>query len=244
MNTWDGISDSEKRAIQGRIKKIRKSYTKAEQRAELLVRNEEFLKEYVGLMSMANEELPQLGGEEIAELIRRLRKALLDRHFTCFCERWSIKKTWNAEIKTLSKHIRTEPHLHHLRRSTVDVDDWIFLNDSRYPDCLLIMIDPWTTRGDVEAILPRVLKVQRQIFGFSDRGKWSFGDALCWYDLSKKHKLSYRRIANIWKREKSPYIRDIDSYAITVREGIKRIAKYISRAPQKPIAEGPPESSE
>ncbi|TFH49516.1 MAG: hypothetical protein E4G89_04710 [Methanothrix sp.] len=97
---------------------------------------------------------------------------------------------------------------------------------------------------DITAIWKQVEELKKKIFGFSDRDKWNFGDALCWYDLNKQYKMSFGKIALLWVKERAPHIRDIESFRITVREGFKRIKRYIARLTPLPIVRDSSEITE
>jgi hypothetical protein len=216
---WIEIHPGYQNLILNRIKESNRSYSKAEQRAELLMRNEKFIAEWRFIEGPESEN------------------ALVD--WGAFCARWGIRHTWNGWPPTLAAHIRTSPGLlyHPLIFGTEQGIKWDELvpfpdtgDRSPYnrPDYLLVQIDPWTSSDDVKKLWPRIEKLKKQIFGYSEKDKWNFGEALCWYDLRTNYRYSFGKIALLWQMEKAPHEHE-DDIKTRVRLGIKRISSYIQR---------------
>ncbi len=224
MKIWYGIHPGYEEFILNRIKESRRKYSRREQRAELLIRNPQFMEKWQDIQE-THKKAAMIGGQKWADDFARLQVNGL-------CERWGISKKWDATKASLSKFIETEPGLvYHPIWAGLPVDpaEARIFPDNLRPDYLYIKIDPWTLRDDVVAAWPRVEKLKKVIFGYSGKGKSNFGQALCWYDLHKQQRWGYGKIASVWIQEEAPHIRDTESFRITVREGIKRIDRYIKR---------------
>jgi hypothetical protein len=230
MKIWYGILPGYEEFILARIKESRREYGRKEQRAELLIRNTQFMKDFRKLQEKreASDNLHE-SGEEIFELA-----------FSRFCEKWGVSRRWNMETGSLSKFIETKPGLLYnpiwAGLPEFDISEVKLFPDDQKPDYLYVKIDPWTTLEDMKVIWGRIEELKKAIFGYSDKEKWNFGQALCWYDLHKQEKWGYGKIASVWIQEEAPHIDDTESFRITVREGIKRIDRYIKRlTPQTEI---------
>jgi hypothetical protein len=215
---WIGIHPGYEELIANRIAESRKKYSRADQRAELLWRNSKF-----------------------REGFRELRKKVLTDgaqtmvDFGFFCDRWGISRKWpGGDLPTLRPFVKTAPDIiFHplavgLRGPSVDRGELCRL-DTDQLDCLLIRVNPWTSRKDVEAAWGHIEKLKKAIFGYSDKEKGGFGPSLCWYDLHKQYRFSFLKIARLWIQFEAPYIKDEESLKITIREGVKRIGRYIDR---------------
>jgi len=213
VKIWHGIHPGDEELILNRIKESRRTYNRKEQRAELLIRNAQFIKEWREL-----EGQPELEPTII--------------NWGGFCGRWGLSQIWDGWPGSLAKFVQTTPGLVYHPIWAGQSIDWYELApfpDDKKPDYLLIKIDPWTSLDDIKSIWHRVKELKKAVFSYADKNKSNFGCALCWYDLNKKYRMSLGKIARLWIQEEASYIKDLESYKITVREGIKRIDQYIKR---------------
>jgi len=203
------ILDGEaKERINRRIAESHKKYSPKEQLAALLIRNNQFLKEWWRIESIGDNVVIPWGR---------------------FCDRWKINQLWNGSLHNLSEFVRVEPGLIY-----DPLHAWPLTNGFELvpfppdrPDYLYIKIEPWTNVDDIQ--WKRIKELKKAIFGYIDQEKNSFEKAICWYDLHNQEKLGYGQIAEIWIEKEARYIEDKESFKITIREGIKRIKRYIQR---------------
>lgn len=239
---WIEIHPGYQNLIRNRIKESEKEYTRQEQRAELLLRNPQFIKDL-----QEQHEVRELGGRSpevdrwlssseegltIKDALDKSGEFLTETGLFRLCDRWGISRRWDMDKGSLSRFIEAAPSLLYNPSwaglpTNLAVDAKIFPDDSR-PDYLYIKIDPWTLPKDITSSWGRIEKLKKAIFGFSDHGKWNFGEALCWYDLRMKYRYSFGKIALLWQMEKAPHENE-DDLKTRVRIGIKRIAGYIKR---------------
>lgn len=233
---WIEIHPGYQNLIRNRIKECDKAYTRQEQRAELLLRNPQFMEELKSIKDLKKRYrfIAEYFNTENEALRLELLKSGEEFPFILLnklCDRWGISRKWDAEKASLSRFIETEPGLvyHPIWAGLpVDFTDVKIFPDSQKPDYLYIKIDPWTLPKDISASWGRIEKLKKAIFGFSDHDKWNFGEALCWYDLRMKYRYSFGKIALLWQMEKAPHENE-DDLKTRVRLGVKRIAGYIKR---------------
>lgn len=216
------------------IKDIKRTYTKKEQRAELLKRNPKFLNELKELNARIKEKC---GGLDIKTITspgafykypELTEDALIDNDlggavhpfiyfhnkFMEFCQRWNLYLDWDGDINNLSISIFETP--------IVVFDHWAAgvsrINFSRiirgFPSSfyLGLWLDAWTTLNDIKQIWPKIEKLQKRIFDYkAEKKSNTFGRDLAWHDLKKIYGLSYGKIAKAWI-EHCP--EDIDSIVI------------------------------
>lgn len=239
---WVEIMPGYQNMILRRIRESEKNLNRGEQRAELLLRNEVFRREVEELQPEEALDGPvrrmthiAFGllkeGEECAEdrvsIYNRLFK------FRRFCDRWKISRKWDGSLRTLANFIKTRPELiyHPIYGPgpSIDFGETAPLpDDNQDPLFLLVKIEPWTLPKDISSEWGRIEKLKKAIFGFSDKDKWNFEEALCWYDLKVKHRWSYGKIALLWQQEKAPHEHE-DDIKTRIRLGVKRISSYIKR---------------
>ena len=114
--------------IKQRIEETKKTYSKKDQRAELLKRNNIFSRELEELKSQIKEKCAGLDIKSIQkpgsfndhpELLESAcpnKKGHLvhpfiffHEKFVIFCKRWNIYLDWNGEIESLGSHIKETP---------------------------------------------------------------------------------------------------------------------------------------
>ena len=121
-----------------------------------------------------------------------------------FCQRWNINHEWRGELDSLHKFIKEIPQIvcrsediliaeKRLESSTIEQLEKDILY--RY---LYLRLDAWTGLKDIKKIWPRIEKLQKVIFEYKAEEKAKIGRDLCWFDLHKKKKLSYGKIARVW----------------------------------------------
>ncbi len=201
-----------------RIRESKRAYSRKEQRAELLIRNAQFIKEY-----LEKERMPEYEPTVV--------------NYGDFCDRWGISQMWDGRLPSLAKSVKTKPGLIYHASFADESLDWeeiALMPNINIPDYLLIRIDPWTSLSDIKLNWRRIERMKKTIYGFSEKGKSNFARALCWYDLNKRYRLSLGKTMRLWIQEQEPYIQDAESFKITVREGIKRIERYIKRLTPHP----------
>lgn len=128
-----------------------------------------------------DDEIP-LG---INQILKHKRNTLetFKEYWDELCLRWGIEERWNGRLSRLSKEIR---HL---------IEIWVMEENEQLP--ISIAVGPWTTLDDVRNKWKEVEKIQKEI-SYKMGKSVTFSRDLCWYDLRKKHKLSYGNIAKIW----------------------------------------------
>jgi hypothetical protein len=230
-DAWDEFSLSQKNLIVSRIAATGRSYSREEQRAELLLRNSYFLKglqRVYRLIKKANS----IRGAHIYKGVDagfEYGKQRAYAEMGRLCDRWQISQKWNAKKETLPQFVILKPRFIY----DSPAHNWPYWEMAQYPgvgqEYLYLRIDPWTSREDFTSSWREARRLQRAIFGFSEKEKSNFGASLCWYDLHSDYHLSPLRVARLWIQEAAPHVRDEESFKITVREGIKRIERYIKR---------------
>jgi hypothetical protein len=226
-----GVQPGHEELIVNRIKESSRSYTREEQRAELLFRNPSFKKDLAGVLRLVSKAKGLRGSSnrDGVDYIFEYWKSKAEMRFWQFCTRWQIYENWNLNQDVLSRFVKMEPGLLY---GSLKAGGWN--SQTPYPgtdsdNFIYLRIEPWTKLEDVKALWRKVEKLKKDIFGYSEKDKDGFGNSLCWYDLRHEYELSPLRIARLWIRCAAPYIQDEASYKITVREGIKRIERYIER---------------
>ena len=106
-----------------------------------------------------------------------------EEYWEFFCERWGIYQDWNGKLSRLSKDLRTL------------IEIWVWDYKEQMP--IAIYIGPWTTLDDVRNEWKEIEKIQKKI-SYKIGKSVTFSRDLCWYDLRKKYKLSYGKIAKFW----------------------------------------------
>lgn len=187
------------------IKNSKRDYDKQAQKAELLSWNIKFNKDFKETSSQLCEnffeihkEYSNLVEEATTEAEAAKRSGeYFDKHsefyksweeWCFFCSRWNISAGWDGNSTSLKKFLKTAPFV-----SYSQIDDMEIA-------ILFIIIDAWTTIDDIRDIWPEVKKAQELCFPKKVKTKSHFGRDLCWYDLNKKHKLSPRRISELWEK--------------------------------------------
>ena len=180
-----------------------------------------------------------------------------DENWRRFCRRWQIHFLWgrsrHPSISDLRNFIYLSPPIYYrdpkkgkyvtfVSPSDLNpADDWVLRvkDEERF---IYLKIDGWTREKDIEKILPRIKKLQKEIYGYSERGKRTFGRDLCWWDLHYKDeygKLSYGSIVDRWKTYKGKREKvsreDVRISREDVIKGIERIQEYINRLTPFPI---------
>jgi hypothetical protein len=203
MKPLKDLDDTSRKLVMTRIQESRGAYDRKKQRAELLIRNPEFIKEYKELQD-------QIINEGFAEAFWP---------YESFCMRWGLDRRWHCSIPSISEFIRTTPLLVYNPKWVSNSEEYPsigFLPNEKNSDFLFVKIDPWINLKDVEEAWPQVENLKKRIFDYSEKGKSGFGRDLCWYDLNKTHHLSPGKIACLWS-EFCP--KDID---LLVMKRIKR----------------------
>jgi len=191
--------------IKNLISNSRRDYDKQAQKAELLLRNTKFGKDFKEISSELCDNFFKMlkeyaslseGATTQAEEAKKAEE-YLDKHpdfyrswdeWCIFCPQWSISPGWDGNSSSLKKFLKTAPFVSFTQIS--DMEDAI----------LYIVIDAWTTSDDLKDLWPEVKKAQELCFPKKIKTKSNFGRDLCWYDLNKKHKLSPRKISELWEK--------------------------------------------
>lgn len=196
--------------ILNRIKKSKREYDKKTQRAELLIRNKQFIK---GLKKTPADFVVDF--EDRSKF--KTKKISVDgvdlyinvesfSKFKKFCLRWHIYSTWDGNIDTLSEFIKDSPEIICEPVNYLLVNGRIYFPDKeiiRSEDLeginyLYIKVDAWTSLEKIKEIWSRIEEFQRTIFNYKAELKSNFSRDLCWYDLKTKFNLSYGKIAKLW----------------------------------------------
>jgi len=196
--------------ILNRINESKREYDKKTQRAEMLIRNKQFIK-----------ELKETPADFVVDFEDRLKfktkKLSVDgvdlyinvesfSKFKNFCLKWHIHSPWDGNIDTLSEFIKESPEIicEPVNYSLVNGDIYFPDKEIVRPEglesvnYLYIKVDAWTSLEEVKKIWPRVEKFQRTIFNYKAELKSNFSRDLCWYDLKTTHNLSSSKIAKLW----------------------------------------------
>ena len=205
----DEISD----AAIARIKSSRKIYTKQEQKAELLKRNQRFLNDFKELEKNIRDNCHGLDIKTITsprafndypELIKEPVHPFkyFDREFRSFCKQWDLYLDWDGNLDKLSSSLIESPSLEfdHLAAQSEEINYMRanFPKQHTY-NYLYIRIDPWTSRGDIKELWHKIAELQKKIFVYIPEKKAdTFGRDLAWYDLKKVFGLTYGQIAKAW----------------------------------------------
>ncbi|MFX1536939.1 MAG: hypothetical protein ACFFDI_22195 [Promethearchaeota archaeon] len=211
-----------------RIEESKRKYTKKEQRAELLKRNEQFKKalktafvKFKNIKEIKNNtrkiyfrfENLEISIDQAHDELTKNNETI--RKYMKFMRKWHISSNWDGEIDSLSKFIKDTPIIIYdalsARESSVPSMKQEPLPDESEFDYLYLKIDAWTSLDDIKKIWPRIQDLQKKIFDFKAEQKSNFGRDLCWYDLKKQFKLSYGQIAKLWSNHCPG---DIDSILI------------------------------
>lgn len=216
------------KGILKRIKESKRIYTKKEQRAELLKRNEQFIKalktvfvKFMNIKEVSNNcrkifyrfENLEISIDQAHEELTRNTETV--RQYMRFLRKWHISSNWDGEIDSLSKFIKDTPIIIYdalsACESTIPSRELEPLPDESEFNYLYLKIDAWTSLDDIKKIWPRIQDLKKKIFDFKAEQKSNFGRDLYWYDLKKQHKLSYGQIAKLWSNHCPG---DIDSILI------------------------------
>jgi len=231
-NAWAGINPDHKKGIVELIKAAARPYMREEQRAELLFRNPAFKRELQKVERLVAKARKVRGtsNRNGRDYVFEWHKSKALLQYWRLCDRWQISYKWNLNKDALPQSVFMKPRLLYDNLAMDLLDPEIApYPGTGVPQYLYLRIEPWTKLEDVKVIWRRVEELKKTIFGYSDRDKDSFGNTLCWFDLHKLYGLSFLKIARLWIQEAAPYIRDEESFKITVRQGIKRIKRYIER---------------
>jgi hypothetical protein len=184
------------------IEKRNKEYNKKSQRAALLSRHKKFCEELKQISNRLGKDFL----EKTKDLERMMKKRIYpsyprsfwekNEEWSVFCDRWHIDPDWNGEIDSLEKY--TGKPVEITIQPKFESSTKVFL---------LLKVDSWTTLDDIRQVWPKVEKYQKKYLYQKIEKKTTFGRDLCWYDLNKKHGLSYKEIANLWNNK---YQEDID----------------------------------
>jgi hypothetical protein len=155
-----------------------------------------------------------------------------DYEWIIFCERWRIKFDWDSySMKTLKDNVFSSPRIISWNWKT-DRRVGLLASPSNPIDDLasgiLIQIDPWTTKQDIEDLGSEIAKAKKKIFGYAEREARNFGRDLCWHDLHTRDdfgKKSYGEIAQYWKT----WGGDKSHGRNMVIRAVNRIQDYIAR---------------
>jgi len=206
-----------------RIEESKKDYDKKTQRAQLLIRNKQFIKELketpADFVVDSEDRLKfktkkiDLGGVDVYINVESFSK------FKNFCLRWHIHPTWDGNIDTLSEFIKDSPEIICEPVNYLLVNGHIYFPDKEIVrpegleriNYLYIKVDAWTSLEDIKKIWPRIEEFQRTIFSYKAELKSNFSRDLCWYDLKTTHNLSYGKIAKLWIKH---FHEDIDLLVI------------------------------
>jgi hypothetical protein len=205
----DEISD----AAIARIKGSRIIYTKQEQKAELLKRNQRFLNDFKELEKSIRDNCHGLDIKKITspgafndypELMNEPVHPFkyFDREFRSFCRRWDLYLDWNGSLDKLSSSLIKSPSLEFSHLTALSEE----INYMREPfpkqstdNFLHIRIDPWTNLRDIKDLWPNIEELQKKIFDYTPEKKAdTFGRDLAWYDLKKVFGLTHGQIAKAW----------------------------------------------
>jgi hypothetical protein len=215
--------------IEKRISESKRTYARREQIAELLLRNDEFA------------ETALYPGPYEGEWERPHGKYWIN-----FLIRWGISIDWDCRKETLAECIIAQPEVFFRRWLTQDrigvlscglqptelstlIGKTWAEKLSAEEEYIYIRIRSTTEKKDLENLWPTMEKIKKEIYGYIDREKQTFGRDLCWYDLNKKEefgKMSLGRIRNRWISffpELNPPSR------ATIQKAIERIGEFSFR---------------
>jgi hypothetical protein len=178
------MRDSEmSQKIRERIIASQRSYKPDEQKAELLLRNLQFLDERTRAGSASRQ------GVTIK----------FNARWQNFNYRWGIDGWWDGSDATLHEHVIMEPRIYYRDPKSGIV--WIHGRDLEHPYAcdqrseklalniadagafIYIKINPWTLKDDLRNLEPTIRKLREELFCYSERDFENFGRDVCWYDL-------------------------------------------------------------
>lgn len=201
------------RTVIARIKACNKSYSKQDQKAELLKRNQVFLSD---LKELEKNIRDKCHGLDIKTITRpgafrkhpKLRKEPIhpfryfDKEFRAFCSRWGLYLDWDGSLDNLSRSLLVSPTLEfdHLAAPAPEID----YTKATFPrqntfNFLYIRVDAWTNLSDIRELWPKIESLQKKIFDYKPEKKAdTFGRDLAWYDLHIEFGLTHGQIAKTW----------------------------------------------
>ncbi len=202
-----------------RIEESKKDYGKKTQRAELLIRNKQFIKEYketptdllVDFKDRLKFKTMKISSDGVSLYIKEESLS----KFNKFCLRWHIHIAWDGNIDTLSEFIKDSPEIICEPVNYYLVNGSIYLPEKEIVrseglegiNYLYIKVDAWTSLENIKEAWPRIEEFQRTIFSYKAELKSNFSRDLCWYDLKTTHNLSSSKIAKLWIKH---FPKDID----------------------------------
>jgi hypothetical protein len=192
--------------IEQRISESQSPYRPEEHRAELLLRNKQFLEERARIRAPRRRVSSGAGKAKYSRMEFRTE-------WQNFNYRWWIDGWWDGRDATLRKHVIMKPRVFYRDPKSGRV--WILGRDLEHPYAcdqrsergalniadegafIYIKINPWTLKEDLRDLEPMIHKLGKDVFRYSVRDLANFGRDLCWYDLHTQAdfgKLSYGRI--------------------------------------------------
>lgn len=238
------------RRIKQRISEGQHPYSMEKQKAELLLRNQQFL-----------EERERVGVPLLRGLTGKGRARYKSREFSDawqnFNYRWWIDGWWDGSDTTLWKHVLIKPGV--FFRDPESGIVWILGRDFEHPYAsnqksekeafniadegafIYIKINPWTLREDLRKLEPTIHKLREKVFRYSVREMEKFSRDLCWYDLHEKPefgKLSYTDIQKVLNehnpRQRAQPRKRIIAAVGRIRIYIKRLTPISARFSPRP----------
>ena len=231
--------------IEKRIQESKREYTPREQFAELLIRDLNFpIFAFEPDLNTLGRLEPDWGPESRSRIN--------------FLIRWGISDKWDSRKETLAENINSLPEVFFRKGEAVDNKDFYkkwgtsdkigVLRCGLQPselsqkigalwakdvpmeeDFIYIKVRPTTKKKDMDNLWPIIEKMQKEIWGYNDRAKQTFGRDLCWYDLNKKEefgKQSLGRIRNLWI---SFFPKQNPPPRVIIQKAIERIEEFIWR---------------
>jgi hypothetical protein len=195
--------------IRIRIRESNRNYSPKEQKAELLLRNQQFLEE------RERKGLPL----RHPATDTRWELTEYNAEWQNFNYRWWIDGYWDGCDATLWEHVMMEPGVFFRDPDSRIV--WILSRDYEQPCAsdqssdtaalniadegafIYIKINPWTLKENLRELEPMIRKLRKKVFRYSVREMHNFGRDLCWYDLHFQDefgKLRYGEIRINWRR--------------------------------------------
>lgn len=208
-----------------------REYTINEQKAELLCRNEAFQKDCGKLADFfcvqhrlgrdSEGMLDRIKGKKDypseKEALAELGLKKMPKH-EWFFEKWSMFSDWSGQKWNLEWSVYAGPKLCAISpwdknpipydTRTVNGNSFLTAKELFRRDAYII-IDPWTTIGDIIKLCKDLPEIKKTCFGFSTESKGFFARDLCWYDLNTEMDLRPTRIAELWAKARPDDLRGL-----------------------------------